>query len=206
MAFGFIVEFFGPTLVLGSSATASASGTFSRFPVGVLKLARSSKEIQRLATVNVPVEEGFRDHERTSRSISTCLELIEEGFGDLGGSWNAFVGWTAEYEIEVLLVALYFFDRCTISGSTSVKPLSAACKHSQDVAAVALTDCAELSLDWIQRLFATLFGTQYSIGLIVTHDTVTSVVDEIESGLLTCPCITDVSHNLFHFLGHFPVV
>ena len=98
MAFGFIVEFFGPTLVLGSSAT-SASGTFSRFPVGVLKLARSSKEIQRLATVNVPVEEGFRDHERTSRSISTCLELIEVGFGDLSGTWNAFVGWTAECEV-----------------------------------------------------------------------------------------------------------
>ena len=110
MAFGFIIEFLGPALVLGSSATSSTSRTFSRFPVGVLKLARSFKEIQRLATVNVPEEEGCRDHKLTSRSISMGLELIEVGFGDISGAWNTFVGWTTECEVEVLLVALYFFD------------------------------------------------------------------------------------------------
>ena len=166
----------GSALIINLGTAVSA---FNGLPVGVLELQRSCQETERLAAVDLPEHEGLGERYSTSATIGPLFQLSEVGLRDRGGTWDAPVGRAAKSDVKVLFVALQFLVRGSLAGSASIKSFSATGQHSDNGDSSGLTQGTKLGLQGEERLNSIFFSAQDGVGLIVAHDAMACVVDEV---------------------------
>ena len=150
--------------------------------------------------MNFPEHEGVWDTNRAGHLISVLLKHVEVGFRDRGRTWHSLVRWASEGDVEVLFVTSDVIQGWRVTCVTNLKPFAATRQNNDYVASINLGNGAQICFKWKESLLLVFFATEHGVGLVVLHDTMAGVINEVESGLLTAPGFLDVCDDVFKLL------